>query len=398
MNAEKTILIVEDNEDLGLSYQMVLLKSGYVVERVVNGTDALEFSRKKPVDLILLDVVLPDFFGFDLIEPLKKMNSNPHVFVVLISAEATSSSDKTMGLNRGADGFLTKPIQNKELVASINAFFRHKETIDLLAGKEVELLNIIQQNKEFEFQLIQAKEKAENLEKVKSAFLANMSHEIRTPLNAIIGFSELLEEGNTNASQQAKYFSIIRKNGNNLLSLISDILEISSLESGEIKLMIQELNLKEQIKELIEVHKKRLEETKPGQVTLKYNFDTLSNSIIYTDIQKIRQVISNLIDNAVKYTENGFIVVEATDPENDFIDIRISDTGSGIDASQIDYIFNRFGRIDLNKNRPIQGTGLGLAIVSGILQILKGEISVKSEVGVGSTFSIRLPRNLEQNT
>ncbi len=298
----------------------------------------------------------------------------PNAFVILISGEAISIGSKALGLESGADGYILKPIQNREFLALVNAFSRHKRTTD---------------------QLIEAREKAESSEKMKSFFLANMSHEIRTPLNAIIGFSELLEDEDVNPTDKAKYYRLIRKNGDSLLSLISDILDLSNLESGKIKLWKQRFDIGEMLTDLKDVYEKRVLETKPGAVTIHCNLVQLSNPIVNTDLQRVKQVISSLIDNAVKFTMEGSVEITANDLVSQTISISIKDTGCGIEKDQMENIFHPFGRIELNSGNRVKGTGLGLAIVNRIVASLKGEITVSSVPGEGSTFLVNISRDLD---
>lgn len=373
MGIKQTILIVEDNEDLALGFQRVLTKEGYHVKVAFNGNDGCRMAELIAFDLILLDVVLPDFSGIDLIGHFKR-TSAPNAFVVLMSGEAISTGSKALGLDSGADGYISKPIQNRELVALVNAFSRHKRTTD---------------------QLIIARERAESSEKMKSFFLANMSHEIRTPLNAIIGFSELLEDDEIRAEDKAKYYSLIRKNGDTLLALISDILDLSNLESGKIRLWKQQFDIREMLEDLKTVYEKRISETKPGKVTIRCNLSQLSDPFAFTDLHRVTQVVSNLVDNAVKFTGEGSVVISANDLTSQTITISIEDSGCGIENDQLEYILQPFGRIELNTGSRVKGTGLGLAIVSKIMQSMQGEFKITSDPGKGSVFTVRFSRELD---
>lgn len=229
-------------------------------------------------------------------------------------------------------------------------------------------------------EFIQAKQKAEEADHMKSTFLANMSHEIRTPLNAIVGFSELLVA--TDDSQEKKeYYDIIQTNSQLLLQLINDILDLSRIESGKTAVLLKPTDLNSLLEEIKQIHEVKM---KSG-IVLRID-EPQEKICIMTDPQRVTQVLFNFMSNAIKNTNQGYITLGLS-RSNKEICLSVTDTGRGIPKDQLEIIFERFIKI----NDFVQGTGLGLAICRTIADKLKGRIHVESEYGTGSTFSLYLP-------
>jgi CheY-like chemotaxis protein/nitrogen-specific signal transduction histidine kinase len=246
--------------------------------------------------------------------------------------------------------------------------------------------------------LIKAKEKAEESDKLKSSFLANMSHEIRTPMNAIIGFSQLLSEPDINPDDQFHFISLIQKSGGDLLSLIDDIIDISKIEAGQLKVFKSDYFVDAILAEIYESYVEYLRTTEHSKnIEFRYkSSDQLKKVVIYTDIDKLKQILRNLLNNAIKYTDFGLIEFGAEVKNNGrlaFVEFYVRDTGIGIPNDKLDVIFESFRQLDVTNKRLYGGTGLGLAITKKIVEILGGEIWVSSTPGQSSTFYFKLPYN-----
>ena len=240
-----------------------------------------------------------------------------------------------------------------------------------------------QEHKKIEEELIIARDKAQQSDKLKSVFLANMSHEIRTPLNAIVGFSNLLVDGDMAFKKEEvkEFLSLINLNCEQLLALISDILDLSIIESNTMVFNITEQPLTPLLQNILRAQQINV----PQEVELLLDLPA-TDTIITTDPLRLKQVINNLINNAIKFTSKGAITLGYRQ-NNDQVSIFVKDTGTGIDEDKINRIFERFYKGD----NFVQGTGLGLAIGHTIVEHLKGTITVTSEIGKGSHFTIQHP-------
>jgi len=239
-----------------------------------------------------------------------------------------------------------------------------------------------------EIELIKAKEKAEEYSELKSVFISNISHEIRTPMNGIIGFSELLNKEGIDEGKMKHYSKFIIKNGKELMVLVNNLLDISKIETGTIELMKSEFEVTELLNDLYKNYKPianskfidLLQEKEIGN----------HQSIIYADKNKIQQILNNLLTNAIKFTDKGYIKF-GCHFEEQFIRFYVEDTGIGILKENQAAIFERFTQVDKGLSRSYGGTGLGLAICTSFVSLMNGQIWVNSEFGKGSTFSFTLP-------
>lgn len=242
--------------------------------------------------------------------------------------------------------------------------------------------------------LQEAKERAEKSDKLKSAFLANMSHEIRTPLNSILGFSELLEEVRDEATK-SQYLNIIQMNGANLLQLLSDLMELSKIEAGDLGLRYSIFMVSEIFAELKDTYMNELIRRNRKDVQLNYELPN-GDIKIYSDPNRIKQVLSNLLTNASKFTINGHIIFRCQ-IINDEIVFSVSDTGTGIPEVDQKKIFERFTKFNYNSLNS-EGTGIGLSIVERIVTILNGRIWFDSVYGKGSNFLFSIPSQSSKNS
>jgi PAS domain S-box-containing protein len=238
------------------------------------------------------------------------------------------------------------------------------------------------------FELIGAKEKAEESDRLKSAFLANMSHEIRTPMNGILGFADLLKEPELTGEERQEYIGIIEKSGLRMLNIINDLIDISKVESGQMEIYYSEMNINEQIEYIYNFFKPEVQ--KKGMQILAQTDLPVEAAIIRTDREKLYAILTNLVKNAIKYSDTGTINI-GYKLKDLHLEYYIKDTGIGIPHNKREVIFDRFIQADISDKKAFQGAGLGLAISKSYVEMLGGHIWVESEEGVGSTFYFTIP-------
>ncbi|MBN1415895.1 MAG: response regulator [Bacteroidales bacterium] len=264
-------------------------------------------------------------------------------------------------------------IQNEELQ-------RHRNELEKLVDERT-------------IELKTAKERAEESDRLKSAFLANMSHEIRTPMNAIVGFAELLNDDDVSAHERDSFIKTIKNNSDSLLALINDILDISIIEVNQLVLHKEKFCVDDILLELRTYYD--LKNNKNLYIHYANHDLSKRKTYLYNDPVRFRQIMTNLINNAYKYTDHGYIKFGYI-REKDFIRFYVEDTGIGISVENQDKVFNYFNKIEPNTDKFYQGTGIGLAICKKLVEMMDGEISVTSELNKGSVFSFTLPVSVSE--
>ena len=352
-------------------------------------------SRAKRYATIFLSFVLiSGFFALLVSSKLQKLISGPilHLEDTMRMVSATKSYEvratKFYGdeIGRLIDGFNT-------MLAEI----QHRDTAlhhanDELKTRTLELEGEIVRRKEMQKELLNAKHAAEDANRAKSAFLANMSHELRTPLNAIIGYSEMLEEETHELGkvENVKDLQKIQGAGKHLLSLINDVLDLSKIEAGRMGLHLEAFDISQMIDEMVStLHPAISKNSNTIRVHLAEDL-----GVMRADITKVRQILFNLLSNASKFTDHGTISLDvdrSTEEGKDWIRFRIADTGIGITAKQKANLFQEFTQADVSIARKYGGTGLGLAISYRYVRLMNGRISVESEPGQGSAFTVDIP-------
>ncbi len=280
----------------------------------------------------------------------------------------------------------------ESLTAPISLAIERIRINEELSNKNIALHEKIKEIKNYTARLEEAKEKAEESNRLKTAFLTNISHEIRTPMNGILGFAKLLKEPGLSDEIQSQYIDIINKSGQRLLNLISEILDISMIESGAVELHFSETNVNNTIKEIIDLLKP---EAEAKGLELVYNISLPDdNAIIRTDKEKLYASLLNLTKNAVKFTNKGRVEVGYQlnkSRDKQVFEFYVSDTGPGIPGDKQEIIFDRFTHADLTNKQAHQGAGLGLAIAKGHIETMGGHIWLESKEGEGSTFYFTIP-------
>jgi signal transduction histidine kinase len=391
------IFIVDDMPaNLGILDEF-LSHHGFEVLIAQDGKSALAKVEKAQPHLILLDILMPELDGF---ETCRRFKANPatHDIPIIFMTALTDTVDKVKGFELGAVDYITKPFEQEEVLARIKTHLRISQLQQQL---QIQNTQLQEKNNQLDLLTRHLSQRTEELRlantelaraaRLKDEFLANMSHELRTPLNAILGMSEVLQEGIYGPLnvQQAKSVHTIEESGRHLLVLINDILELAKIEAGKIKLDLIPVSANwvgesclRLVKEL--AHKK--------QVKLQAAFDP-NPLTIQADERYLKQILLNLLGNAIKFTPTGGTVrLEIKgDTEQQVVNLSVADTGIGITAENMPYLFKPFVQIDGGLNRQHEGTGLGLALVYRLVKMHGGSISVTSNSGQGSCFTVSLP-------
>jgi signal transduction histidine kinase/CheY-like chemotaxis protein len=269
----------------------------------------------------------------------------------------------------------------------------NKKSIKLLKESNGEFSyigNLFEENNNQKLELITAKIKAEESDRLKSSFLANLSHEIRTPMNAINGFTDLILNTDLNETEKLEYLNVIEKSGKNLVSIIDDLIEMSKIDSNQITPNFTIVNLDSCVNELYKTIKVTIQNKDIEFILIKSSLPAKFN--IVTDEIKLKQVIINLLTNAIKFTDDGKVTFGyEIDENNNWIHFTVRDTGLGIDEQEHQNIFDRFKRVDSDVSIKVGGLGLGLAISKAYLELLGGTIRLESKIGEGSTFYFSIP-------
>lgn len=375
---------------------------------VHHGLEALDLLHTEPgINLVLADLNMPEMDGFTLLEALPAID--PTLKAVVVSAYGDMGNIRR-AMNLGAFDFLTKPIDFQDLEITIH---KTLQFVQQMQEQNRQIQAAQQQREQFLQEILQAKVAAERASHAKSRFLANMSHELRTPLNAVIGCSELLED---RAHDKGWHSAIpdlqsISQSGHNLLNMIEDILNLSQLEFGQLELHPEPIVLSSFVRSLVaSIRSLAKQHNNSLEVNITDRLDT-----IHADRNKLRQSLLNLLHNACRFTKGGKILltVAATKhstclsasmspvsnlagfPEkkqtSQFVSFQVSDTGIGISPEHQTRIFDPFTQVDESTTRTHGGGGLGLAIAQKFVQMMGGDISVESQLGAGSTFTLWLP-------
>jgi signal transduction histidine kinase len=378
------LLIVDDRRENLFALSSLLEDLDVLIFKCESGMEALNLMVDHNFALALIDVQMPDMNGFELAELIRGAERTKHVPIIFVTAAKENSGFAFKGYESGAVDFLYKPVDSVVLKSKVQVFIELEEQKRLLRA-QVDELKI-------------AKDTAERANQLKSAFLANMSHEIRTPLGAIIGFTDLLKVENPDMAPEAQeYLDIIDRNGKVLVKLIDDILDLSKVEAGHLELEGLEFSPIVVANEVFETLS-----AKAALKNIQLKLETVGPIAekIVSDPTRLRQILTNIIGNALKFTEKGSVTVKvrmmpASHQLNEMISFLVEDTGIGMNAEQSGRLFQNFMQADNTMTRRFGGTGLGLVLSRRLAHLMGGDITLlESEPNKGSTFQIKIATSL----
>ncbi len=384
---DSVILIVDDApENVDILSDVLQV---YDRKIAINGERALKIanSASQP-DIILLDIMMPGMDGFEVCERLKSEERTKDIPVIFITARDDQES-LIKGFDAGAVDYIKKPFNPEEVLRRVNlhlSLIRYRKALEYLNKNLEEKVRIRTQ------ELVVARNKAEESNRLKSHFLSLMSHELRTPMMGILGFSEILKD-EIEDNELLEYANNLYRASSRLKDTLESILNLSRMESTKHCLEISVFDIVERITDLVKTH------------TIKANlkglnlsfFHNSKESIAHLDVAKFDIIFNNVVDNAIKYTKIGNIDIKLS--VHNKVDVKyyklvVSDTGIGIPENMHEVIFDEFRQVDEGMGRNFEGVGLGLSLVRKYIQTMNGNISLKSSSGKGSEFTILLPCDL----
>ena len=434
------ILIVEDSPTQAERLRRLIQSRSYGVRVATNGRLALDAIRERKPHLVLSDIIMPEMNGYDLCRAIKTDPQLQDIPVILVTA-LNDAKDIIRGIECGADNFVRKPYQDDYLLTRISQMLANQvlrrdqnmevgvalylgeqkhfinagrqQILDLLISTYEQAVHVNGELQARERQVIELNMRLahhaaalentnreiadKNLElaeasRMKSAFIANMSHELRTPLNAIIGFTGalLMKLAGPLTFDQDKQLNTIRTSARHLLSLINDILDVAKIESGKVTLAAERVHCQNLLSETADTLRPLA-----SQKGLALMLDLPETPlIIASDRRALTQIVINLVNNAIKFTEHGSIKIALSQRPGEggaLTEISVQDTGSGIRPEDQAKLFQAFSQLDSTSTRNVEGAGLGLYLCQNLASLLGGKLTLTSEFGHGSTFTLAIP-------
>ncbi|MBI1857690.1 MAG: hybrid sensor histidine kinase/response regulator [Candidatus Melainabacteria bacterium] len=375
-NNKTKLLIVDDSSNNRAAISYWLGEDDYEILHAVDGPSALKIVEMFVPDIILLDYNLPGIDGIEVCQRIRAMDNLPFVPIVMMSSHAPEA--QVIALEQGADEFIIMPIQATELKSRLRAMLRLKEAVS-------RSLELTKQNK-----------KLQELDKIKSNFISKVSHELKTPLQAILGYTDILRQGLQGELNypQRLMTKQIKDAGEQLLSMINQLLDFESIEKGTLQVMAEVFDIENVFDYLQQVMAPYALKKKIG-----LNFVLENKGIqLQSDRNLLQKALLNIISNSIKFSkEGGKVYITARDVLDGVIEFKVKDEGVGIAKSNIAYIFEKFWQVDDSITRNYGGIGIGLALAKKIITKLGGGINVESKPNAGSTFIIHIPKEYKEH-
>ncbi len=378
------ILLVDDKRENLLALENLISSRDVEVLSALSGNEALALLLDHDFALALLDVQMPHMDGFELARLMRSAERSRGIPIIFVTASQGSKSQIFEGYEKGAVDYLLKPLDPHVVRSKVRTFVE----LDQKTKKLLEKTNTLQQ-KLREIEVLH--EAAESANRAKSRFLANMSHEIRTPLGAVLGFAELLRSPNQSAEDRQNCVTAIARNGKVLLKIIDDVLDLAKIEAERVEAEQVRVNLSDIIHDIRIVHSYKASEK---GILLELSSPTALPEQILSDPLRLKQILNNLLGNAIKFTEKGkveLIVSLEGQAANQRLRFAVKDTGCGLTANGASRLFQPFMQADSSTSRRYGGTGLGLVISKQLAKLLGGDVILaETKPGVGSNFVLTI--------
>jgi len=394
---DKPRILVVDDTPAHIKTLAEMLHRDYDLRVAINGAEALTIAMNELPDLILLDVMMPGMDGYEVCRNLKADEDTADIPIIFITV-MSGDEDEATGLALGAVDYVTKPFEPSLVMARVRNHLelkRHRDHLEELVRIRTRKLRIaneklcrhIVERKKSQMELLAAKQAAEAASSSKTEFLANMSHEIRTPMNGIMGMVSLMQTTGLTEEQQ-EYAAMALQSCDRLTRLLTDILDLSSLEARRVRIEKKILDIAEVMQQVADLYRPLAMET---GVELRHNISPELQVKVLGDASRLQQVLTNIVGNALKFTRSGSVTMEAcrlssTKKGGLRVLFSVSDTGIGIPDDKIIKLFTAFSQVDEGYARQYQGAGLGLSICNRLVGLMGGSIVVESEPNVGTTI------------
>jgi signal transduction histidine kinase len=389
-NRNAAVLAVDDDPDNLRLLKIALGKEGYQILTTLGGYEAIDIARARKPDIIILDIMMPEIDGYETCRRLKALPETRDIPVLFLTA-LSDVEQLSRGFEVGAVDYIVKPFRLKETIARLENHLQLKRLRENLEAvveeRTAELQNEIEVRKGIERELREAKARAESINRLKSAFLANLSHELRTPINGVVGsinaaMPNVEDEGTRELLRDST------RSASRLMQTLNSLLDLSLLEAHEVQPSLAPYRSVELARQAVEA---RRADAEAKGLTIEVK-ETVERVVARVDERHMLQTLLNILDNAIKFTEEGGATIEIDFDESASVAIfRIADTGVGISDEQLQLLFEDFRQGDEGSTKRFEGTGVGLTVAAKLVALMNGSIDVEPREGGGTVFTLRLP-------